>query len=184
MSMNDDALVERLKNGDEAAFEALYTRHATSLLRHLFCLMGNQQEAEELLHESLLLMIQKINFYIPRPDLKNSFKSWLFRLSTNRAIDEIRKRKAVQELDIEKHETESPVQDELYHSKEREFIISDLLLKLPLMQRMVLSLRVLDDLSYSEISAICGRDINTVKQGLFHARKAMKNLLMEQGELV
>lgn len=184
MSMNDDALVERLKIGDETAFEALYAKHATSLLRHLFCLMGNQQEAEEMLHESLMLMIQKINFYVPRSDLKNSFKSWLFRLSTNRAIDEIRKRKSVQEFVNAYHEMERPVQDEVYHSKEREFIISDMLLKLPLMQRMVLSLRVLDDLSYMEISTICGRDINTVKQGLFHARKAMKNLLLAQGELI
>ena len=96
MSMNDDALAERLKIGDDTAFEALYERHATSLLRHFFCLMGNQQEAEEILHESLMLMIQKINFYVLRSELKNSFKSWLFRLSTNRAIDEIRKRKAGQ----------------------------------------------------------------------------------------
>ena len=59
MSMNDDALAERLKIGDDTAFEALYEQHASSLLRHLFCLMGNQQEAEEMLHESLLLMIQK-----------------------------------------------------------------------------------------------------------------------------
>jgi RNA polymerase sigma-70 factor (ECF subfamily) len=184
MSMNDDALVERLKIGDDTAFEALYERHATSLLRHLFCLMGNQQEAEEMLHESLMLMIQKINFYVPRSELKNSFKSWLFRLSTNRAIDEIRKRKAGQELINDNLEMESPIQDEMYEVKEKELIISDMLLKLPLMQRMVLSLRVLDDLSYTEISAICGRDVNTVKQGLFHARKAMKNLLMEQGELV
>ncbi len=184
MSMNDDALAERLKSGEEEAFEALYASHATSLLRHLFCLMGNQQEAEDMLHESLMLMIQKIHFYVPRQDLKNSFKSWLFRLSTNRAIDEIRKRKAVQEFVTEEHEMESPVQEEIYQSKEREFIISDMLLKLPLMQRMVLSLRVLDDLSYMEISAVCGRDVNTVKQGLFHARKAMKNLLLEQGELL
>lgn len=184
MGMNDDALAERLKLGDETAFEALYERHATSLLRHLFCLMGNQQEAEDMLHESLMLMIQKINFYSPRADLKNSFKSWLFRLSTNRAIDEIRKRKASPDVQIEDQVMESPVQDELYEEREREFIISEMLLKLPLMQRMVLSLRVLDDLSYGEISAVCGRDINTVKQGLFHARKAMKNLLLEQGELL
>lgn len=184
MSMNDDALAERLKNGEEAAFEALYELHATSLLRHLFCLMGNQQEAEEMLHEALMLMIQKINFYVPRPELKNSFKSWLFRLSTNRAIDEIRKHKSGHETLVEAIEAESPVQDELYEAKEKEFIISDLLLRLPALQRMVLSLRVLDDLSYMEISAICGRDLNTVKQGLFHARKAMKNLLLEQGELV
>ena len=184
MSMNDDALAEQLKDGDEAAFEALYERHAAHLLRHLFCLMGNQQEAEDMLHESMMLMIQKINFYQPKAELKNSFKSWLYRLSTNRAIDEIRKRKSSAAFEAEEMSAESPDQDEVYQIKEREFIISDLLLKLPLLQRMVLSLRVLDDLTYLEISAVCGRDVNTVKQGLFHARKAMKNLLIAQGEIV
>lgn len=72
--------------------------------------------------------------------------------------------------------------EEIYENKEREFLISDLLLKLPLIQRVVLSLRVLDDLSYQEISIICGKDINTVKQGLFQARKNMKNLLLAQEE--
>ena len=57
-------------------------------------------------------------------------------------------------------------------------------MKLPLIQRTVLSLRVHEDLSYLEISAICGKDVNTIKQSLFHARKNMKNLLVEHGEVI
>lgn len=184
MSLSDEELVEKLKQGDEAAFEALYERYATNLLRHLVCLMTNREEAEDMLHESMMLMIKKIHFYTPRTELQNSFKSWLYRLSTNRAIDEIRKRKNHTEIDLENPALEDLHQHELYEVKEKEFIISDMLLKLPLIQRMVLSLRVLDDLSYQEISAICGKDINTVKQGLFHARRNMKDLLIKQGELV
>ncbi len=182
--MTDEQLIEQLKTGDEKAFEALYERYATALLRHLFCLMGNQEEAEDMLHESMMLMIKKINFYTPNSELKNSFKAWLYRLSTNRAIDEIRKRKSNTKEISEEILLDHPVQDELYETKEKEFIISDLLLKLPLIQRTVLSLRVLDDLSYMEISLICGKDVNTIKQGLFQARKAMKNLLLAQGELI
>jgi RNA polymerase sigma factor (sigma-70 family) len=181
--MNDDSLVEQLKLGNEAAFEALYEAHASSLLRHLFCLMGNQEEAEDMLHETMMLMMKKINFYVPRTDLKNSFKSWLFRLSTNRAIDEIRKRKS-QAVELDGQVAIEEKTESLYEEKEKEFIISDMLMKLPLMQRTVLSLRVIEDMSYMEISLVCGKDINTVKQGLFHARKAMKNLLLAQGELL
>lgn len=182
--MSEDQLVEQLKLGEEAAFESLYHLYAQPLLRHLFCLMGNQEEAEDMLHESMLLMVKKINFYSPNPELKNSFKSWLYRLSTNRAIDEIRKRKSKAALFESGVQTETPLQDDIYEVKEKEEIISDLLLKLPLIQRTVLSLRVLDDLSYMEISLICGKDVNTVKQGLFQARKGMKNLLQAQGELI
>lgn len=181
MQSSDDELVEQLKEGSSAAFDLLYERYATSLLRHLLCLMSNHQEAEDMLHESMMLMINKINFYQPRADLKNSFKSWLFRLSTNRAIDEIRKRKKHPQTEMEV----APVaMESIYESKEQEVIISELLQKLPLIQRVILSLRVHDDLSYQEISLICGKDINTIKQGLFHARKNMKNLILAQGEFL
>lgn len=184
MNMPDDELVEELKNGSERAFEALYERHAQSLLRHLNCLLGNQEEAEEVLHECMMLMIKKINFYNSRTDLKSSFKSWIFRLSTNRAIDEIRKRKPYVETDLEVQVDLRPGHHDLFEDKEKEFIIGDFLMKLPLIQRTVLSLRVIEDLSYQEISVICGRDINTVKQGLFQARKNMKNYLLQQGEFI
>lgn len=181
--MTDEQLIENLKRGEDSAFEELYERYSTGLLQHLYCLMGNQEEAEDMLHESVMLMIQKINFYSPQSNLKNSFKAWLYRLSTNRAIDEIRKRKTHQELDNETP-IDMPEQNELYEEKEKEKLIGELLMKLPLMQRMVLSLRVHEDLSYMEISAICGRDVNTIKQGLFHARKTMKKMLLSHGELI
>jgi RNA polymerase sigma-70 factor (ECF subfamily) len=71
----------------------------------------------------------------------------------------------------------------LYEKREQEGLIGELLLQLPLMQRMVLGLRVNDDLSYLEISAILGKDVNTIKQSLFHARKKMKELLLAQGAM-
>lgn len=181
MQSSDDELVEKVKEGSTDAFDLLYERYATSLLRHLICLMSNHQEAEDMLHESMMLMIQKINFYQPRADLKNSFKSWLFRLSTNRAIDEIRKRK---KHPVSEMEPSSAPLETVYETKEKEVIIAEMLHKLPLIQRVILSLRVHDDLSYQEISLICGKDINTIKQGLFQARKNMKNLMLTQGEIL
>lgn len=177
MAGTDDELAERLKGGDESAFGLLYERHSKSLLRHLTLLMGNTSEGEDMLHESLMLMIQKINFYEPRKDLRSSFKSWLFRLATNRAIDEIRKRKKQQ---IDNESAVSSV-DELFEMKERDTSLARHMMKLPPLQRTVLSLRVHEDLSYLEIAAICGKDVNSVKQSLFHARRSLKALLIGEG---
>ena len=182
MDNSDDQLVERLKRGDSDSFDTLYEKYATQLLRHLNCIMNNQEEAEEILHEVMMLMIQKINFYSPTNESKNNFKAWLYRLSTNRAIDEIRKRKSRCVLENKEELTIS--NSEIYEAEETKEIISSLLMKLPLIQRTVLSLRVHEDLSYLEISAICGKDVNTIKQSLFHARKNMKNLLVEHGEVI
>jgi RNA polymerase sigma factor (sigma-70 family) len=181
--MSDEELVEQLKEGRVEAFDAIYAKYSSGLLRHLYHLFANQQEAEELLHESMLLMIQKINFYTPNPSLPQSFKAWFYRLTTNRAIDEIRKRKGrivPGEIEVKSYISG---QEDLYFEKEQEHLLSDLVLKLPLMQRIVLSMRVKEDLTYAEISAILGKDINSIKQSLFQARKSMKQLLIAHGEL-
>lgn len=174
----DDELALRLKTGDEKAFYVLYERHGQALLRHLSSVMGNVQEAEDVLHESFMLMIKKISFYEPRPDLKASFKTWFFRLATNRAIDEIRKRKKGMAKEEETH----PAEDVKYEKKEQDESINKFLDKLPPLQRTVLGLRVHEDLSYMEIAAICGKDVNAIKQSLFQARKSLKNLLLSEGE--
>ena len=175
--MSDDELAERLKHGDESAFGALYERHSQSLLRHLSHLMGNAEEAEELLHEVMMLMIRKIDFYTPRSDLKASFKTWLFRLATNRAIDEIRKRKKKQVPD----EESIPSEEERLEQKESETHLKSSLEELPPLQRTVLGLRIYDDLSYLEIALICGKDVNAIKQGLFQAKQSLKTILAEGG---
>ncbi len=54
-------------------------------------------------------------------------------------------------------------QDKLYENKEDKKFVGKLHMKLPLMQRTVLTLLVHEDLSCMEISAICGKDINTIK---------------------
>lgn len=179
MLETDDELAEKLKRGDESAFNAIFERHSRSLLRHLVSMMGNIQEAEEMLHESLMLMIKKINFYEPRPDLTSSFKTWLFRLATNRAIDEIRKRKRPAFLEEETH----PAEDESFELKEQEQKMNQYIDQLPPLQRTVLNLRVHDDLSYLEIAAICGKDVNAIKQCLFQAKKSLKNYLVKDGVL-
>lgn len=182
MDSSDDQLVERLKKGDHVAFEMLYERYAIQLLRHLKCLMNNHEEAEEMLHEVMMLMIQKINFYSPKNDSRNNFKGWIYRLSTNRAIDEIRKRKGNRVLEDKEELVVS--NSEIYEEEEKKEIIGNLLMKLPLIQRTVLSLRVHEDLSYMEIANICGKDVNTIKQSLFHARRNMKDLMVEHGEII
>jgi RNA polymerase sigma factor (sigma-70 family) len=173
--------VEELKGGSDEAFVSLYQLYAPALMRHLVNMLGHQQEAEEMLHEVMMLMLQKISYYSPRADLKNSFKAWLWRLATHRAIDEIRRRKGRMEEWDDAQVASALNVEEQYEKREEEGLIGELLQQLPLMQRMVLGLRVNDDLSYLEISAVLGRDVNTVKQGLFHARKRMKELLIQKG---
>ena len=177
--------IEGVKAGDEASFAALYHCYATDLLRHLAAMLGDRQEAEEVLHEVMMLMIQKIHHYAPRPEMKNPFKAWLYRMATHRAIDEIRRKKGQAALGWQDEAAETAVAgDERLLRLEEGQLVGELLARLPLMQRTVLGLRVHDELSYLEIASVVGRDVNAVKQSLFHAKKGLKDMwLAREGVL-
>ena len=178
---SDSQLAERLRLGDEEAFTALYEKYSSMLYNHLFYMVGKQELAEDLLHEVLMTMLTKINFYTENESLKNSFKAWLFRIATNRAIDEIRKNKVIQFEEVsvdlvDEVEVEFSL-EKLWRDKK----LHDLFSKLPLIQRTFLNLKVNNDLSHLEIARVCSCQVNTVKQGLFQARKTLKNLLVAEG---
>ena len=56
-----------------------------------------------------------------------------------------------------------------------------LIMKLPIIQRTFLNLKINEDLSHMEIATVCGCNVNAVKQGLFRARRTLKNLLINEG---
>lgn len=176
--MNEvELLVSNLKSGDQEAFAILYKKFEKPLCSHLYKMLGKKEKVEEVFQDTMLKMIRKIDFYSPRNDLKNSFKAWLFRIATNLAIDEIRKQKKLKQLTIE----DLPVTNSTAEEEDTKQRISSLIMKLPAKQRTFLNLKVNEDLSHLEIATICGCNMNTVKQGLFRARKNLKDLLIKEG---
>ncbi|MBI2519051.1 MAG: RNA polymerase sigma factor [Bdellovibrio sp.] len=179
--ITDAQLVERLRIGDEEAFSLIYERYSETLLHHIFCMVGKLEVAEELLHEVFMTMLAKVNFYQENALLKNSFKAWLFRISTNRAIDEIRKHKNVKFEEPQCEKNDESDMESNFEKKWREHKVQEFLLKLPLGQRTFLNLKINNELSHFEIARICSCQVNTVKQGLFQARKSLKNMLVAEG---
>ena len=178
--MNDlNQLIQKLKEGDDNAFISLYELFEKPIYNHLLKMLGNESIALEIFQETMLKMIKSIDQYSQRNDLKNSFKAWLFRIATNLAIDEIRKKKKKFELtDLNLIKTTNPVE-----SKDSVQRIQSILHGLPINQRTVLNLRVNEQLSLAEIALVCKCEINAVKQSLFRARQAMKTSLKEEGIL-
>lgn len=175
--MSDD-LVLNIQEGSEEAFEILYDRYEAPLFNHIYQMLGNKEKAEEIFQETMLTVIKKIDSYRHQPELKDSLKAWIFRIATNKSIDLIRRGKrevpVITDLEYKTMEEELEIQDTKEH-------ITKLLPLLPTIQRTFLNLKVNEDLSHKEIALICGCNINNVKQGLFRARKTLKNLFIERG---
>lgn len=173
-----DIIIQNLKQGDESAFDEIYALYEKPLYNHLLKMVGSTQKSEEIFQDVMLTMLKKIDHYSPRPELKNSFKAWIFRIATNLAIDEIRKNKRIS---FTENAPEVAVECEEVEDQDFKQRLNILIMRLPTIQRTFLNLKVNEDLSHLEIAAVCGCNVNAVKQGLFRARKTLKNLLLNEG---
>lgn len=170
--------IEQLRNGSEEAFEQIYNLFEKPLYNHLYKMLGSEAKAQEVFQEVMITLIKKIEYYSDRSDLKNSFKAWLFRIATNLAIDEIRRNKKVSFIE---EVPEIAVEEDAVEFQDMKGRVNTLIMKLPTIQRTFLNLKVNEDLSHMEIAAVCGCQVNAVKQGLFRARKTLKDMLIKEG---
>lgn len=164
----DDQLVDLIKKNNKDAFRELFTRYESILLNYLSRFFAQAEIRDEIFQETIITLIEKIHFYSKREDLANSFKSWLFRIATNKAIDYKRKNK-VKEIQVSEELGLSL--ESLLIEKEQIERFRAALKKLPKQQSIVLSLRVIDNMALKEISVVCSLNINAVKQALYKARK-------------
>jgi RNA polymerase sigma-70 factor (ECF subfamily) len=89
MDASDGALVTRARVGDADAFRALVERHSRSVFRLAFRMTGNEQDAEDVVQESMLRAYKQLAKF----DQRACFSTWLYRIATNCALDLLRSRK-------------------------------------------------------------------------------------------
>ena len=80
--LDDQQLIERLKAGDEAALEVLMTQYQTRVFGLALRMTGNRQDAEEVLQDVFLAVVQKIGTF--RGEAKLS--TWIYRIASNASL--------------------------------------------------------------------------------------------------
>jgi RNA polymerase sigma-70 factor (ECF subfamily) len=89
MDLSDGACVTRARAGDGDAFRVLVERHSRSVFRLAFRMTGNEQDAEDVVQESMLRAYKQLG----RFDERAGFGTWLYRIATNCSLDVMRSRK-------------------------------------------------------------------------------------------
>jgi len=169
----DADLVRRAQAADLAAFEELVRRHERPLFSYLYRMCGNPDEAEEMAQAALVRAWQGIKGFQGR----SSFKTWLFRIGTNLAINRVQRRKPTCELQdtLPAPKTEEP--DEVFRRQRREELVHQALARLPADQRSALVLCTYQDLSYREIARSMHKTVRAVDSLLFRAKQNLRKLL-------
>jgi len=179
-------LIERARRGDTRAFEDLARREERALYRHALRIVGTASDAEDIVQDALFSAWRSIASFQGL-----SFRAWLFRIATNRALDQLRSRKRRPELpldppdddDVTWAEPVAPGPDLTQLAGDREALaaVETALASLPAEQRTALLLRDVEGFPYEEIAVITSVEIGTVKSRIHRGRLAVRNVLIARG---
>lgn len=176
----DDQLVAAAKQGDEQAMDQLLRRHYDRM--HAVCsrIAGGTRDADDATQEALLRVVRNIDQF----DGRSAFGTWAYRIATNTALDELRKRNRRPLLDAQvgfgdgdDDQRDRQPADEVAHL-EVEAVADRMAIKVALESlpedfRLPVVMRDVGDLDYSEIAEALGIPIGTVKSRIARGRKVL-----------
>ena len=180
--MNELLLISRARGGDREAFGALVEQYRDNVYRLAYRMCGNAYDADEAAQEAFVAAWRALpNF---RGDAK--FSTWLYRLTTNAAIDVMRREKRHQtvgngEMVDLADDADSP--QETVERTEQQEAVQKALATLSEEYREVLLLRYMEELDYAEIAEVLQLPSGTVKSRINRAKAALKAALLKSGNI-
>ena len=171
----DDALVERLRRGDGAAFRQLVLKYQKPLYNAAFRVLGREEDARDITQVVFLRVAERLDGY----DARYKFFSWVYRIALNESLNLLRR--AGREESLEDGAEGTPAEDADPESRLDAAQVSKevqkALMQMKFTDRAVLTLRHFSECSYEEIADILELKVETVKSRLFEARGRLRLML-------
>lgn len=176
--VDERILVRRAIARDGEAFGALYDRHVVRVYRHIYYLVGNAAEAEDLTAQAFLQAWEAIHRYQQRGA---PFVSWLLRIAHNLGVSHLRSRRPGAELPetLVDHSRHGNPEEALQRQAERERV-REAILRLRGEQRQVIILRFVEDLEYREVAEIVGKSVAAVRVIQHRALNALRKQMRRE----
>ncbi len=169
----DLQLVQEVKSGEKKSFEELMARHEKFLLKVVVRLTRDLDAAEDIVQEAFIKAFRRISIFEGRA----SFRSWLYQIALNTARNRFRKRSRETLTDEPADQAvESQVEQGMIALDVRS-VLQQEIAKLPERQKMALTLRIFEDLSFKEIAEIMTCPYDTAKANYRHAILKLKDRL-------
>ena len=190
MSLQEQELVEKAKNGDMSAFEQLVMAHQQKIYTVAFRILENGEDAADVAQETLIRVYRSLAKF--KGD--SAFSTWIYRITVNLCKDMLRKRghlftQSLDESISEENESlfpqlpdDAPLPDEQYEQQELKDYLEKFIARLAPDYRMVVVMREQMGLSYEEISRALNVSLGTVKSRLNRARKYLRESILQDRE--
>ncbi len=183
---SDEVLMALVKQGDHAAFQELVTRYKNRIIGFVYRTVNSRELAEDIAQEAFLRVFTKAHTF--RDGAR--FSPWFYRIASNLAINELRRRRRVSFISLERpirtssgDELVRDVEDdargpaELAEQHELGGEIARAIADLPIKYRVAFVLRDVQGHSYERIAEIVGVPLGTIKSRVNRARSRFKDLM-------
>jgi len=168
--MINQVLIKQFLSGNQHAFDMLVYRWQQPLFNFCLRYIGDYDTAKDIVQKVFL----KIYKTLQSLDDHSRFSSWIFKITRNQCLDEI-KRKKFENIDChEQLAEETKSQEQTITEKEVSELLKKALQKIPEDQREVIVFKIYHDLKFIEIAEILGISINTVKSRMYLGLKALR----------
>ena len=186
---SDHGLLEAARTGDEAAFAELVRRYRNQITNYVYRMTNDYDLAVDLAQETFLRVYRAADRY----QTSYAFSTYIYRIATNLAISELRRRKRRRLVSLtgffgERESGEAteldpadvrPLQDVTLVSEERRAAVGRAIATLPEKYRAPLVLRDIEERSYDEIAGILELSEGTVKSRISRARSFLRDKLQD-----
>jgi RNA polymerase sigma-70 factor (ECF subfamily) len=185
--LDDRDLVRRCLAREERAYREMVRRYQGAVVNLAWRITGNADDAAEVAQETFIRVLRSLQSYDPtRP-----FRSWLFKIASNLALDTIRRRKrrpiSLEDLADEEGPPIEPADlgpgpEEGLRIERSEGRFDALVAELPQQYQAILFLRYREEFSYDEIAETLGLPLGTVKVRIHRAHEFLRRKLMARGK--
>lgn len=182
--MTEHELLRLAQQGDDEAFEQLHAALAPGIGRFVRRMLGDGQEAEDVVQDTLLALYLNLNRIEPVEKLR----PYVFRIARNRCYDLLRRGGRYEEVSMDADEDDAvrvrvsfeiaddrvTPPEEVAHWMLLQLEVRDAMDSLPDLQRQTLMLFADENMTYAEIAEVMSVSIGTIKSRLFHAKKNLR----------
>lgn len=177
--VDEAAWISRAKEGDQAAFEAIFQHYERQIYGFIYRMMGNAEDASDLTQECFIRAYRGL----AQTSEDLNISAWLHRIASNACLDVLRRRQRIRWLPWETHKHEHllhgrPLDDPERRalSQETQAVVQQVLQQMSPRNRMALILREFEGMSCEDIGQVMGLSRSAVKSVLFRAREEFRRI--------
>lgn len=167
-------LLEKIRRGDAAAFEALYRLYHPRLTNFVMKIVRRPHLVEEVLNDTMMAVWQKPDSF----QGSSKLSTWIFAIAYRKALKGLRRSQdPLEDPDAAERPSDEETPEEVHANVRRRDRLSQAMQQLSPVHRAVVDLTYYHELDYGEIAGILDCPVGTVKTRMFHARRRLREVI-------